>query len=327
LNIEVEALSESRRAKLERAVFDALDAAPPVAPAPPSRTSRRMIVGYAAAAAVVAAVGAHRLLAPVKEDAVRIATTDGASRFTFGEAALELMPRSAALVLGDDSRGMRVVLDRGGVTCEVAPRRGRAPFVVDAGDVRVRVTGTRFTVVRDDTSTRVEVEHGAVEVTAQGAVTVLHDGERWPAATASRPAPPVAVTAEPLADSELGVGERSEVRKSVPRRPPRASAPAPASAVPRAAPPTAAPSAPSMQARFDEATAMERSRPAEAATVYRELANGQSTWAPNALFALGRLQLERGYRAEGRALLERYLTSYPRGLNAVDARALLERSR
>jgi TolA-binding protein len=48
-------------------------------------------------------------------------------------------------------------------------------------------------------------------------------------------------------------------------------------------------------------------------------------WAPTALFARARLLAEQGRTAEARAALSRYLERYPRGPNADDARALLQR--
>jgi hypothetical protein len=50
-------------------------------------------------------------------------------------------------------------------------------------------------------------------------------------------------------------------------------------------------------------------------------------WAPNALFARGRLLAARGNTALARQLLTRYLTSFPHGTNADDARAVLGRLR
>ena len=72
---------------------------------------------------------------------------------------------------------------------------------------------------------------------------------------------------------------------------------------------------------------MERARPEEAAGIYRQLAQGGSPWAPNGLFALGRLEAERGHREDAVHLLNEYLARYPRGPNAADARDLLVRMR
>jgi hypothetical protein len=242
-------------------------------------------------------------------------------------------------VRGDDERGVNVMLEQGAVTCEVAPRRGRPPFVVDAGEVRVRVVGTRFTVTREGPGARVHVDHGAVEVTSHGAVVMLHDGESWPAARSTEAAAaPIAPPPDEIDDTPAPVASAPplEVAPAPPRgahrgkhghapavAPPVATADAPARATPPAqAADTAGPSPDDL---FDTATRLERARPDRAEAIYRQLANGTSPWAANALFALARLEADRGNRAAARDLLDRYLARYPRGTNAADARALRDR--
>lgn len=65
----------------------------------------------------------------------------------------------------------RIVLNRGVVTCGVAPRKQGERFWVTAGDVRVRVVGTRFSVRRVPGKTTVAIDEGRVEVS-------LADGDR-----------------------------------------------------------------------------------------------------------------------------------------------------
>jgi hypothetical protein len=43
------------------------------------------------------------------------------------------------------------------------------------------------------------------------------------------------------------------------------------------------------------------------------------------MFALGRLEAERGQKQEATELLRDYLARYPHGINADDARTLLQR--
>jgi TolA-binding protein len=76
---------------------------------------------------------------------------------------------------------------------------------------------------------------------------------------------------------------------------------------------------------FEQATALERSDPGRASRLYRSLESGTDSWARNALYAHGRLEASRGNAGEARRLLERYLERFPRGSNAADARAVLER--
>jgi TolA-binding protein len=61
--------------------------------------------------------------------------------------------------------------------------------------------------------------------------------------------------------------------------------------------------------------------------IYKKLAAGSGPWAQNALYAAGRLQADRGRRAEAARLLEEYIGRYPNGANARDARDLLDKNR
>jgi hypothetical protein len=100
--------------------------------------------------------------------------------------------------------------------------------------------------------------------------------------------------------------------------PPAASAPAALAAPPM-------PAAPSAQDQYESAARIEKTRPEDAAALYRQVASGGTPWAQSALFALGRLEADRGHTEGARRLLEDYLARYPRGLNADDARVLLQR--
>ena len=375
VEVDVEPLGDPRWTRIERGMFSKLDR--PLAVERATRVSGRLLwaggaCALAAAAAVAVVLGrplsgassTARTAAPRASDPVRLVTTSSPSRFTIGESSLWIEPSSLVLVSGDDEHGVDVVLDRGTVTCEVAPRRGRPPFVVDAGEVRVQVVGTRFTVTRGAAETSVGVDHGVVEVAVGGVVTVLHDGERWPV-PATAPAGGVAAVTSggPGSPGEASPPEASlpgaslpggsspsaptEAAPVVPHVSPSAhrlgaSATAPGLSVPTAAMPgggasgasaptsasggsaAVAPASPSAQQVFESAARIERTRPDEAAALYREVAAGSSAWAGNALFALGRLEADRGRRPEATRLLQEYLTRYPRGINVDDARALLQ---
>jgi hypothetical protein len=88
-----------------------------------------------------------------------------------------------------------------------------------------------------------------------------------------------------------------------------------------------APGVPTAQQRYERAARLESSRPADAIAIYRALATESGPWAANALFAAGRLQADRGDRAEAERLLGEYLTRFPHGPNAGDALDLLRRAR
>ncbi len=364
--VEVEPLSEARWSRVERELFakiegEALAAGGPVSSRAgagnisPSRTGRSVARAWWAAAALVSAalvvvVFAHRTMrreAAAGEPSARwgdrftLATTDSTSQFTVGESALTVAPRSLVMVSGDDDQGIDVVLDRGRVTCEVAPRKGRPPFRLEAGEVRVRVTGTKFTVARDETTTTVDVERGSVEVTSRGVVSQLQEGGHWPsgvAQAASVPAPAALQSAETSAAAmESPAPSRLHSRRRGHKPHPALTAttpPAPAEPAPREATPSELPApaagsggASESQRAFEAAAKLERSNPEAAAVAYRELANGATAWAPNALFALGRLEVDRGHRAEAIRLFDAYLGRYPHGINADDARELLRHMR
>ena len=81
----------------------------------------------------------------------------------------------------------------------------------------------------------------------------------------------------------------------------------------------------SAQAAYEAAARIEKMRPDDAASLYRQVIVGDTAWTPSAMFALGRLEAERGQRQEATGLLREYLARYPHGINADDARALLQR--
>ena len=307
--VDIEPLGEARWSRIERELFDRVAEGEGVPEAPFERTTGaprwRMASALVLAGAVAAVGGAaawHALSAPARAVALvpsRITTEAAGSRVSVGEATLDVAPRSTVFVHGDDAHGLTVVLDRGRVECEVPPRNGRPPFAVEAGDVQVRVVGTHFAVARSDGGVSVDVERGVVQVTAPGQHLDVHAGEHWPE---SVPVPPVVVGAPPSPSS------------------------APVASAPLAAPSASAPP-PSPRELYESASRLEASRPDLAVGMYRDLAARGGPWGMNALFAEGRLELDRGHAVEARRLLEGYLARYPSGPNADDARQLLERLR
>lgn len=314
IKVEVEPLSESRWRRVDDALFDALergDVSPPLREVSNSnsslRSKRRVLAGVVVAVAVAAGVFAFALRRPRVERSQEVATTaapspssviampshieTGASRsfVSLGFASLDVAPESAVTTTGDEAHGVVVVLERGAVECEVTPRGEGAPFVVQSGDVRVRVVGTRFVVRRDATgASTVKVSHGVVEVSHDGARTMVGGGESWPLPTASS-----------------------------------------ASSVPSAAPtrPTASHANTSSRELYEQAARLEARDPTTALSMYNRVAEAGGPWSAPALFAAGRLAGDTGKNDEARALLRRYLDRYPKGANAEDARILLTRLR
>jgi hypothetical protein len=240
----------------------------------------------------------------IPTDTAHIATTDAPTRTTIGEATLTLGARSEVHVAGSDASGWLVRLDRGEVDCEVAPRHGRPPFVVQAGETRVTVVGTRFTVLREGLQARVQVREGRVHVESGAHDVMLAPGESWPS-------DPPAISSDDLPE--------------VPARafdPPSAPAKArgrPAQLLRRAAPVS------EPGERFEQAARLEASDPEAAIAVYRKLAAGQGPWAANGLYAEARLEFERGRPQRAATLLRRYLSRYRDGSNVEDVEALLKR--
>ncbi len=344
--IEVEALHEQRWAKIEKSLFDQLDregigAKPTPRPDrdvafPSPRSSRwRPAVALVMAGALAAAVGALAtkslwvsslpVTASLGSSAPsRIVTAGSDSHVAIGESDVDVAPDSAVVMNGDDDRGILVVVDRGKVDCEVALRKGRPPFVVQAGEVRVRVVGTHFSVARDKDGdgAKVRVTHGVVEVTWHGQTVSLRDGESWPPPSTA----PVAAAPVPVSEPKV-VRLPKPLPKSLPAPTvvPPAAPPAPSNASPP--PASTALLEPTPQERYESAMHMEGRDPDGAIAMFGKLASGRGPWAANALYESGRLQADRGRLGEARRLLGEYLVRYPNGANAADARDLLGRIR
>lgn len=363
LRVDVEPLSEQRWSKIEDGLAARLELEERRSQV---RRAERAFGpvrrAWLAAAFVAAGLALALVLLPWRSEPAaidapsRISTGMSASRLALPGLTLDVEPESAVVVSAESAQGLLLVLDRGSIVCQVAPRPSDAPVVVQAGTARVRVLGTRFRVTRLGEGAEVEVSQGAVEVTSGGRLFQVGAGERWASqeatAQASDPTPSSADDAvEPEASEEhQSEGDRAVVdappeeratpRAASPRKSARAASAPPSMAPVRAesspAGEEAAPGEPpvepeppkrSAQAVFEQATALERSDPKRAAELYRSLEAGGGSWAQNALYARGRLAASRGNRSEARRLLERYLAQYPNGSNAEDARAVLQRIR
>jgi hypothetical protein len=359
----IPALSDAAIERIERGLFAALDARAVQPDAPPAPKRRLAAFAFAGAAIVGAFFGVRewRRTESPPSRAAQISTTDSGSHIAITGAVLDVAPHSA-VSFGERRDGATVVvLDRGTVTCEVAPRTTRAPFVVEAGATRVTVIGTKFTVQRVGDHAIVAVNHGLVEVADTNMTQLVHAGERYqpgePVAAdplaaapvtppvAAQPVPPAVVTqvAAPVSPAPharkrrpaLGDAPRarlSDAPAEAPEAPAEAALPPPeAMAAPETAVESPAPAADtaraarrgSAQVLFELAAQLELRDPVAALRIYGELSAGEDGWAASALFASARLEAERGHGARARELCEAYLQRFSRAPNADDARTLL----
>jgi ferric-dicitrate binding protein FerR (iron transport regulator) len=304
--VDAEPLSEQRWAKVEKEVFAQLDAGRPV-PLPESRSRRgvwaRGLAVACAAAALVAFV-ATRDARP--ERPLHIATAGESQLVHLEEADLELAPHSAAVVGTEKSGALAVTLAHGAAELAVRPTAAHARLTVEAADARIDVLAARFRVVVLAAHAEIFVHGGELIVHGPRGSQTLGAGAVW-------------TSAEPVIVEAL--------ERAVPA--PSAEAPEVASAPHSSAPlhqPVRRRNHPhesGMRELYERAARIEGTHPDEASALYFELSQGRGTWAENALFALGRLELERGQRERGRSTLSHYLQLHPRGRNVEDARRLL----
>jgi hypothetical protein len=316
-DIQIEPLSETAWNRIELAVFDELDTRIP-APrrAARERTVRWPTVALSAFVAIpVAAAAVFLMTRPDQRDeldSARFVTGKEASETLLGDVSIGLEPESALVVVKNAAAGSLVILERGVARFSVPPRETRPAFVVQAGDVRVDVVGTRFLVERVGGSARVQGYEGKVRVIARGQSTLVQRGESWPPSAAI--APPSAAPSSPaspgapLAPSELTEPSAAERRTAAQHGKSRGRS-----------------AAANLGEQFERAALLEASAPNEALRVYRSLAAQGGRWGANALYAMARLETERGRRASAERLSRAYLARYPNGANASDARALIER--
>jgi ferric-dicitrate binding protein FerR (iron transport regulator) len=198
----VEQLSDVAWARVERGVFSRVESTVTHAASSRDVGSEKtrgwlwLAVPLAAAAAVALGFfGQHEAgqLASSDPEPARVVAGSSPSAVTFADAHITLDAQSAITM--DQKAGKPVTtLEYGGAWFEVAPRGDRAPFVVIAGDLNVKVIGTKFRVARSAEHVEVGVDHGIVEVHYQGKLTTLHDHEQWASDDLSTLATPNATT-------------------------------------------------------------------------------------------------------------------------------------
>jgi len=139
---------------------------------PPVRRARQPWVRYAVAASVVAVALGLGLFSGLHHPApytAEYSTALGERRHVAlpDGSIIDMNSRSRLQVRFEkDQRGIELIEGEAMFSVEHDTSR---PFVIDAGNGQVTVTGTRFDVRRDLTETRVAVEQGTVKVQGQSA--------------------------------------------------------------------------------------------------------------------------------------------------------------
>ncbi|WP_428264552.1 FecR domain-containing protein [Haliangium sp.] len=199
-SLDVQPLPAASRERIRSAVFARLDREVAPAPDDSSGTARLSTDGVpnlqprrwpiAAITAVVAAAALLLVFLDTRHQAPnppggpvdghsRVVTEAASSTLSLDDAELTVAAASAVVIERSSDRGVLVVLERGGVRCAVLPRPDRAPFRVQAGDVRIEVMGTEFAVYRHGDAARVDVERGTVAVLYGGERLLVEAGETW----------------------------------------------------------------------------------------------------------------------------------------------------
>ena len=250
---------------------------------------------------------------------------DGGTRAVLAEAKLEtasdvlavtlvdgskvsLASRSEVQVRGNQPTAVALALARGEVVCDVTHVADRK-FTVTAGDVEVRVVGTKFSVKTtpgDNPRVEVSVLRGVVEVVSRrrpGIVARVAAGQSWiqsPEPSAAEPTPALPAAA-PTDAAPTPTPPPSPVADATPKDDGKTAAP----------PASATADVPSARELFEKAGQSRRAGDAAAAAAaYSELLRLHPNDARASLsaFELGRLRMDRlGDREGAITALERAL--------------------
>lgn len=163
---------------------------------------RKMLWGGGMAAASVAAVVSGVALWPRSATQVagdRIETAIGEiRRVPLSDGSLAAVNTQTKLAVRIEPAVRRIALDEGEAWFQVAKDRTR-PFIVEAGEVRVKAVGTAFSVHRTGDGADVQVTEGVVEVWTVGNeanVRRVSAGARTFVSDATGPAPAVEASVE-----------------------------------------------------------------------------------------------------------------------------------
>lgn len=257
-------------------------------------------------------MGRGRGAAPVREASLVVTPVGGSSRFTVGDAVIDA-GADTSVEIQQSGEGVTLVLQRGTVDCDVAPRAGRPPFRVIGGNVHVEVIGTRFAVTRIGEGARVDVTRGKVSVRAPAGERLLTPGQTWtPAGAIAMATPPSPARVAPVAP------DANDSPRPTPAPVPALTPAPPAPPAPDLAPTPGpdAPPRPTTREAFAAAQRLEATDPPRAAKAYRALANARDAWAALALYSLA--ELHAGEVATALRELDELARRFPDAANAED---------
>lgn len=158
------------RAALARVELAQTDRQAPYAVTSEGGRSRRQLLwglGAAVAASAIAAVGLH-----IADQGLHYQTAKGEMlRVALPDGSVVNLNTASRIEVRFTAQTRTVILTRGEALFDVAKNKA-IPFVVEAGDTRVRAVGTAFTVRRQENrAVGVIVREGVVEVSQKRAVT------------------------------------------------------------------------------------------------------------------------------------------------------------
>jgi len=210
------------------------------------------------------------------------ASTPRTLRFSDG-TRLQLAPHSAMRVLRVDGQGARIALEQGALDVQVVHRDASTRWGFEVGPYHVEVVGTRFAIDWQRATGRfaIHMHEGKVRVAGPNLVRELRAGESY--ASAGAELAPAPVTADP-AQGDAGPAQAE-------------------SATPIDGEPVA---------MLQQAKRVQENDPSEATRLYRAIRkkHGGTRAAADAAFMLARLE---GESARAVVLLETYLREQPKG--------------
>jgi transmembrane sensor len=289
------------------------------------RKRRRRVVAAAAGVAAVAGAAVWVLFAgaPRRDAVVATAARSETVRFSDGSTAVPSGGHETSLVVVEDTAARIVVnLAKGGARFDVVPRPDRT-FAVRAGEVRVRVLGTAFSVERVADRVGVAVTRGTVEVNwGTGTRRLAVGDEGWFPPLVVSPSPDAGHAEDKVEDTVEDTGEHAVEKAPVRPRPKLGPPPAPAAAQPTAPAAPPAPDAAKLLADADRARLGGRFDDGAALLERLVREHPGDARAPLAAFSLGRLLLgELGRPAEAARAFARARALAPDGPLAREALA------